>query len=157
VNVTDRPTSGDADTPSTEAARSARTHPAADAAALRKLGSEAGDTERMTSSGHDRQGTSAPGSVGAAAHDSYWRRTFASRDYADPDRDYEYYRPAYRYGWEARDRHGGRSFDEVEQELREAWDRERTGLEWSEALPAIRDAFERPPATGWSDPGNPLA
>jgi hypothetical protein len=92
-----------------------------------------------------------------AAQDTYWRERFSERDYVDPARDYEYYRPAYRYGWESSDRYGGRPFDEVEPELREQWDRDRMGLEWEEARPAVRDAFDKRSATEWSDPGNPLA
>jgi hypothetical protein len=157
VNVKDRSSPGDAHTPSTDAARRTSTHPAAEAAALRKLGSDAGDTERMNISGHDRQGRSEPGSVGAAAQDSYWRSRFMEREYVDPERGYEYYRPAYCFGWESRDRHADRPFDEVEPELREEWDARRMALEWDEALPAVRDAFEERPATEWSDPGNPLA
>jgi hypothetical protein len=155
--VTDGKDAGDANTPSTEATRHTRTHPAAEARSLRKLGSEPGDTEGINISGHDRQGRSDPASLGAAAHDRYWRQRFKERDYVDPERDYEYYRPAYRYGWESGDRHEESEFDRVEQELREGWDPDKMGLSWEEARPAVRDAFQRRSATEWSDPGNPLA
>ncbi len=154
--MADRPNAGDADNSTTDPARRTGTHPAADAAAMRKLGSEAGDTERMNISGHDRQGTTGPGTLWAAAQDAYWRKRFIDREYVDPERDYEYYRPAYRYGWEARDHHGDRAFQDVEQELRQGWDPVRMGLEWQEARPAVRDAFEKRSTTEWSDPGNPL-
>lgn len=155
--MTDQPTSGDANTPSTDPTQRSGTHPAADASAMRKLGSGAGDPEKMNLSGHGREGTTEPGSPAAARHDIYWRRRFAEREYADESRGYEYYRPAYRYGWESRDRHGEASFDEIELELRAGWEADRKGLPWEEARPAVRDAFEEPPATEWSDPGNPLA
>jgi hypothetical protein len=157
ATVSDRSTPGDADNPVTEAARDTDPSPAADASALRKLGSEAGDTERMNISGHGRQGTTEPGGLGAAAQDSYWRERFIEREYVDPERDYEYYRSAYRYGWESSDRHRDRSFDEVESDLKAGWDPDRAGLEWDEARPAVRDAFEKRSAVEWSDPGNPLA
>lgn len=52
---------------------------------------------------------------------------------------------AYRYGWEACIRHGGRSFDEVEDELGREWDshRGRSDLGWLEARTAARDAWTR--------------
>lgn len=152
----DRPSPGDPDAASTDTAGRVPSHPATDASAMRKLGSEAGDTERMNISGHDRQGTSEPGSVGAAAEDAYWRRTFGDRDYVDPERGYEYYRPAYRYGWEAGDPQTDRPFEEVESELRNGWEADLMGLEWEQARPAVRDAFEKRSSTAWSDPGNPL-
>lgn len=155
--MNDRSNPGDAETPTTDAARQTPAHPAAEASALRKLGSEPGDMERMDSSGHDRQGKSDRRILGAAAQDTYWRSRFTERDYVDPERDYEYYRPAYQYGWESRDRYADRPFHEVEDKLRERWDPQRTGLDWDEALPAVRDAFETESATEWSDPGNPLA
>jgi hypothetical protein len=136
-HVTDRKQTGDADTPSIEAAREGSTHPSAEAGALGELGNNPGDS-------------------GAAAQDSHWRESFRDRDYVDPDRDYEYYRPAFRYGWEARGRMGDVEFEKAEAELREGWDPDTTGLSWEEASPAIRDAFQRP-NTEWSDPGNPLA
>lgn len=117
-------------------------HPAAEAEPLRKLGSQTGETRR---------------SIAGAGADSFWRKRFASRPYADPERGYEYYRPAFRYGWESRTRHEDHEFDEVEAALRERWDAERMGLAWDEARPAVRDAFETRTDTEWSDPGNPLA
>ncbi|HTS00935.1 MAG TPA: hypothetical protein VMN04_00280, partial [Thermoanaerobaculia bacterium] len=49
----------------------------------------------------------------------YWRETFASRPYRKRDRDFSFYEPAYRYGWETARRYAGdpRSFDELEPEL----------------------------------------
>jgi hypothetical protein len=91
-----------------------------------------------------------------AAQDSYWRESYRDREYVDPQRDYEYYRPAFRFGWQSSGRRGGRSFEELEPELRARWDPGPTGLGWEEARHAVRDAFERS-ATEWSDPGNPLA
>jgi hypothetical protein len=117
-------------------------HPAAEAGAMRKLGSQAGE---------------GPGSVAGAGPDSFWRKRFATRPYVDPERGYEYYRPAFMYGWESRARHEDRGFDDAEPDLRDRWDADRMGLEWDEARPAVRDAFETDAATEWSDPGNPLA
>lgn len=154
--MTTHPPPGERDTPETDPSQRGPTHPASDAASLRKLGGRPGDTEKMNISGHGAEGTAEPGSPEAAAHDIYWRRHFAERDYTDSDCGYEYYRPAYRYGWESRGRHPDRDFEEVEPQLESAWDSDRMGLAWGEARSAVRDAFERPVATEWSDPGNPL-
>jgi hypothetical protein len=137
--------------PLIDAAREDEIDPAAGSGAQGKLGTDADATEQVDTSRAE------PGSLPAAAHDSYWRRNFAGRPYTDESHGYEYYRPAYRYGWESRDRFEGRRFEEVEEELRGRWDRDRMGLEWEEAKQAVRDAFETRPATEWSSPGNPLA
>lgn len=79
--------------------------------------------------------------------DAYWREQYRDRPYRDEQADYETYQPAYRYGWESFGRYGGtgRSFDEVEPELRRDWDayRGESDLEWDRAQPAVRDAWDR--------------
>lgn len=83
-------------------------------------------------------------SAGAA----YWRETFASRPYLD--RDFSFYEPAYRYGWESARRHASdrRTFEEVEPELAEGWLSWMVGdpspaREWHELREAVRAAWER--------------
>lgn len=76
----------------------------------------------------------------------YWRNTYQTRPYAkheyDFDRDYS---AAYSYGLRAREQMGSRTFDEAESDLREGWNQSRgeSRLDWEEARPAIRDAFDR--------------
>src|SRR5438270_13023208 len=41
-------------------------------------------------------------SIDPSAEDAYWRENYASRPYHDQTTSYDEYRPAYRYGWEAR-------------------------------------------------------
>lgn len=92
----------------------------------------------------------------AGEQDAFWRQSFTDRAYTDARKGYDYYRPAYRIGWEwARDRKG--EFSSVEPRIRERWNVEETGLEWEEARPAVRDAYERTSNTDLSEPGNPLA
>jgi 1,4-alpha-glucan branching enzyme len=57
----------------------------------------------------------------------------------------EDYRPAYQYGWESYSRYHGRSFDEVEEDLRRDWENARRGsrLTWENAKDAVRDAWHR--------------
>ena len=83
--------------------------------------------------------------VNPTVEDAYWRENYASRPYATADRGYEYYQPAYRYGWESRARYQGKQFDEVESDLQRDWNAQRpTKMEWNEARGAIRDAWQRP-------------
>jgi hypothetical protein len=74
---------------------------------------------------------------------AYWRENYRSRDYVHPARAFEDYAPAYEYG--VRSYQADRGFDEVEPELAGEWDkvRGRSDLEWTDARPAARDAWER--------------
>lgn len=80
-----------------------------------------------------------------AIEDKYWRENHATRPYARKDVEYDHYSPAYRHGVESYNRNQGRSFDEVEPELKRDWGRARgsSSLEWEHARPAARDAWER--------------
>jgi hypothetical protein len=82
-------------------------------------------------------------SIDPTVEDAYWRENYASRDYVGPDRSYDDYGPAYRYGVNRYDR--DRSFEDVEPELAEGWvgARDSSTLGWGEASPAARDAWER--------------
>jgi hypothetical protein len=90
-------------------------------------------------------GHAAAEKVNPTAEDAYWRHNFAERPYVQNGGDYEDYGPAYRYGWESRDRHGGRAFEEVESDLERGWEQAkgRSRLDWKDAKPATRDAWDR--------------
>ena len=145
------------DRPATGAAGGGDVHPASEAGASSEVGAPPEATSLQDSSGAERRRFSQDAAVTAAENDSFWRKSFHGRDYTDTDRGYDYYRPAYRYGWESRDRHGGRDFSEVEGELRSGWDADAARMKWEEARPAVRDAYERQGNTDASTPGNPLA
>jgi hypothetical protein len=83
--------------------------------------------------------------VNPTEEENYWRQQFAGTEHGRRGRSFESCEPAYRYGWESCIRHGGRSFDEVEDELGREWDshRGRSDLGWMEARPAARDAWTR--------------
>jgi hypothetical protein len=90
-------------------------------------------------------GQAAAEAISPTAEDSYWRDNYHRRPYADGTLSYDHYRPAYRYGWEARARHEGRRWTEVEKDLERGW-REHRGtsrLGWSHAKLAARDAWQR--------------
>jgi hypothetical protein len=79
------------------------------------------------------------------AEDAYWRQAYASRPYHGGTTTYDEYQPAYRYGWEARARHAGRSWDEVERDLERGWNSAKANsrLAWDRAKHAARDAWDR--------------
>jgi len=82
-------------------------------------------------------------SVNPAVEDAYWRAHYQSASYVQPKRRYEYYQPAYRFGWESYSQYGRRSFEELEDELARQWEgrRRRSLREWAQARGAVRDAF----------------
>lgn len=77
-------------------------------------------------------------------HD-YWSENFSGRDYVEKGSTFDDYGPAYDLGVDARSRHPGREFDEVDSELSGAWDSRRgtSSLSWESAKHAARDAWNR--------------
>lgn len=78
--------------------------------------------------------------------DRWWRDNFSSRPYTT-GRDYEEFRPAYQYGFEAGQHHMGRKWDEVEPDLKSGWEkfegRRGAGGTWDNVKHAVRDAWHR--------------
>jgi len=78
--------------------------------------------------------------------DLWWQENFNSRPYA-AGYTYEEFRPAYRYGFEAGRHHMGRTWDDVESDLRTGWDkyehRSSGGSTWENIKDAVRDAWHR--------------
>ncbi|MDB4914336.1 MAG: hypothetical protein JWM95_1980 [Gemmatimonadetes bacterium] len=83
--------------------------------------------------------------VNPTLEDSYWRDNYASRPYARADASYDTYQPAYRYGWESRERYAGKKWDEVENDMSAGWDKVKgtSRLAWNDAKNATRDAWDR--------------
>ena len=73
----------------------------------------------------------------------YWRSEYPKRKYFDKQYDYDTMAPAYQLGWESRARHRDRTWDEVEPELREGWQRSDRQMAWDKARQASRDAWDR--------------
>jgi hypothetical protein len=107
------------------------------------------DASRQPNSDAFRRGDAGARSAGIerwATDDAYWRNNYQDRAYAMADRAYDAYRPAYRYGCEARFIYGGLPWDdEVEFELSLGWPQARgdSDLSWELARDAVRDGFER--------------
>ncbi|MGA9342415.1 MAG: hypothetical protein WBV61_08795 [Rhodanobacteraceae bacterium] len=87
----------------------------------------------------------AAAAIDEAAEEAYWRGSYAARPYVKEGVSYDFYRPAYRLGWEARERHVGKEWDEISDTLGQAWSADPANFEmaWEEAEPAARDAWER--------------
>ena len=84
--------------------------------------------------------------VNPSAEHEYWRSNYTSRPYAQSGYDYDSdYGPAYQYGWESRQSHTGRKFDEVESDLGRGWEKAKgkSRLAWEHAKGATRDAWDR--------------
>jgi hypothetical protein len=89
------------------------------------------------------------------ADDAYWKTNFRTRPYAvDPARDYDYYQPGYRYGFEAANRYQGREWNDIETDLARDWDRyeHRNESTWEHIKHTVRDAWDR--VTGRSPVGS---
>lgn len=78
--------------------------------------------------------------------DNNWQETYKSSSYAEKDKTYEDYQPAYRTGYEGYNRYGhnGRNYSEVETDLqREYQTNHNAGLPWEKAKHAVKDAWDR--------------
>lgn len=75
----------------------------------------------------------------------YWRDNFKEQPYAAQAQDFHVFEPAFRYGVAAYSRYPGRRFDDLEVELARDWidARGTSNLEWLNARPAARDAWQR--------------
>ena len=83
--------------------------------------------------------------VNPTAEEIHWREYYTQEPYFVANKSYEYYGSAYRTGWEGRAQFEGRSFDEVENQLRLTYERikARESADWAQAREAARAAWER--------------
>lgn len=83
--------------------------------------------------------------VNPTVEDAHWRENYQNEPYYNKDYGYDDYAPAYRTGYEARERYPDRRFDEVERDLSTDYERSRgnSRLGWEEARPASRAAWDR--------------
>jgi hypothetical protein len=79
--------------------------------------------------------------------DDYWRSNYTSRPYYTQGTTYETYQPAYQMGYHSYGRYhsSGRTFDQVEPELRRDYERQHggAGMGWDKAKYAVQDAWNR--------------
>jgi hypothetical protein len=82
--------------------------------------------------------------VDPTVEDAYWRDSHSREPYYTEGRDYDYYGPAYRAGYEGRVKYDGRTFDDVESDLQADYARYRgNDMNWEEVRPATRAAWDR--------------
>ena len=83
--------------------------------------------------------------VNPTKEEEYWRETYVREPYFTPGKNYDYYAPAYRTGWEGRVRYHGKRFEDVEPRLREDYERTRskTNADWDQGRLAARAAWDR--------------
>ena len=74
-----------------------------------------------------------------------WREHHAAQPYASGKHTYEDYAPAYRTAGSALEKHAGKEFDEIEDDLALEYEKHRVGsaLPWDEARHAVRTAWAK--------------
>jgi hypothetical protein len=89
-------------------------------------------------------GSAAGEAVNPTVEDAYWRQNYSTRPYVKRSEPYDRYRPAYKYGWEARETYRGKTFTDIESSLQSDWERKRreNELSWNDARGPVRDAWE---------------
>lgn len=90
-------------------------------------------------------GTAVEAGLDPLAEDAFWRETYVQREYIPSGLPYSEVQPAYRFGWECARRNEGRSFEDIEHELRRDWETQphSRSLTWERAKGAVRDAWDR--------------
>lgn len=83
--------------------------------------------------------------VNPTDEEAFWSQNYSKRPYVAQNETFDTYKPAYRYGYEAKVSYPDRTFDEVKTDLQTKWDKTgaNSSLEWNKAEPAIRDAYVR--------------
>jgi hypothetical protein len=80
------------------------------------------------------------------SEDEYWRTNYRTRPYVSgTTREYDYYQPGYRYGYESANQYQGRRWEDVETDLQRDWGRYeyRGQSTWEQMKNAVRDAWDR--------------
>jgi hypothetical protein len=73
-----------------------------------------------------------------------YRKHFKTH-YTTTSHKFNYYQPAYRYGYDLfqSEHYRGRTWDEIEPQVRGDWEREHPGSAWDEFKDAIREGWDR--------------
>ena len=77
--------------------------------------------------------------------EDYWRTNYTNRSYIGANKEFEYWRPGYRYGYDSAMKYQGRNWNDVENDLRTGWDRyeHRGKAAWEQIKDAVRDGWNR--------------
>lgn len=92
--------------------------------------------------------------VNPTQEDAYWRVSYSEESYYEAGRPYDDYRSAYELGWSARAQ--GDSFEEAEMGFARDWGTRRgtSSLDWEQARPATKAAWERADETYYGKQAN---
>jgi hypothetical protein len=90
-------------------------------------------------------GSGAAEAVNPTAEELFWKESYLREPYYLAGRNYEYYAPGFRAGWEGRVRDDGRTFEAAEYDLKANYDRTKSELDpsWLEMRPAAESAWDR--------------
>ncbi|MBC7624765.1 MAG: hypothetical protein H7232_15430 [Aeromicrobium sp.] len=90
-------------------------------------------------------GSSAGEAVNPTAEETFWRETFIREPYYTQGRDFAYYAPGFRAGWEGRVRHDGRTFEAAEADLFTDYNASKSEVDpsWIDVRSAARAAWNR--------------
>ena len=79
------------------------------------------------------------------AEEAYWREHHEKQPYADKNRSYEDYAPAYRTGYEGISKYAGRKYEEIEDDLALDYQKARpdSALPWDTVRPAVKAAWDK--------------
>lgn len=79
------------------------------------------------------------------AEEAYWREKYASRSYVTQGASFDDYGPAYRFGSDSYRRADGRTFDQLEPDMKRDWESNKgaSSLTWDRARHASRDSWQR--------------
>ncbi|HEX8912895.1 MAG TPA: hypothetical protein VF796_11085 [Humisphaera sp.] len=86
--------------------------------------------------------------INPTREDAYWRENHKTQPYYSSHEQYDYdtdYAPAYRYGWESRSQHAGKTYDAAESDLERGWEnaKGKSRLGWDKAKDATRSAWHK--------------
>jgi uncharacterized protein (TIGR02271 family) len=78
------------------------------------------------------------------AYEPMWRNHFTSNYSTTGDYDYDYYRPAYTYGYmlATDNRYANRNWNDIEPTARSQWERTHQDSAWDDVKDAVRTAWE---------------
>lgn len=83
--------------------------------------------------------------IDPTVEEAYWKNNYSKRPYVDRDTAYDTYRVAYQTGYQGRNQYPGKTYDEVEADLRRDYEKSKgqANLTWDKAKHATRDAWNR--------------
>ena len=93
----------------------------------------------------DNTGNQTPRRIDTNAENDYWKNQYQRETYYTAGSTYDDYEPGYRTGYEGYGKYVGRTFDELDDDLRSDYERikGKSKLGWEKAKEATRAAWRR--------------